>query len=456
MGAQKNNKRSSMHSLIHIARAARAGVRERFPQGFFRTKSAAAAIEYGIVLSLISIVALVAVRATGVEVERIFDLSSNSLSNATTGPGNEGPQWLTPAGELGPFMVDDSISVQLEAEVDSGSPDFSLVSGDLPDGVTLDPNGLISGSPTQAGSYAFTARVTDGEGRTADRSFSIDVVANFVEFIEPGQHGWTVPDGVTKIYVAIWGGGGGGPNGVGGGGASAATATMDVTPGQSMTIWVGGGGGGGISGPKEDRRHGGVGYRPGGYGGDGIYPGGGGGGASALLDGSTPILVVGGGGGGAMIAHGGASQGSTGADGDTFLLSSGHAGGGGGAQENADGAGGVASGDEPVNGQPGSVNGGGDGASAPDASGAAGGGGGGGWYSGGGGSRTRLGSFNTGGGGGGGGSSFIDFSRVTTGTLHAGSGRTPGNDTDWRHPSEVGRGGHSAPGGDGYIRIDFQ
>ena len=62
--------------------------------------------------------------------------------------------------------------------VGGGVPDYtwSLVSGELPPGLTLSESpGRITGTPTTAGTFTFTVRVTDGRGATADRTFSITI-----------------------------------------------------------------------------------------------------------------------------------------------------------------------------------------------------------------------------------------------------------------------------------------
>jgi len=71
-------------------------------------------------------------------------------------------------------------SASLRATGGSGSYVFSLApgSGPLPAGLTLNPNGSISGSPGgAAGTSTFTARVTDSSNATADRPFSIAIGA---------------------------------------------------------------------------------------------------------------------------------------------------------------------------------------------------------------------------------------------------------------------------------------
>jgi large repetitive protein len=49
---------------------------------------------------------------------------------------------------------------------------FSVSSGSLPTGITLDTStGVISGTTYVVGSYSYTIRVTDSEGYTSDQPF---------------------------------------------------------------------------------------------------------------------------------------------------------------------------------------------------------------------------------------------------------------------------------------------
>jgi hypothetical protein len=61
---------------------------------------------------------------------------------------------------------------------DGGVPDYSwtLVSGELPPGLALSRSpGRITGTPTTAGTFVFTVRVTDSRGAFAERTFSITI-----------------------------------------------------------------------------------------------------------------------------------------------------------------------------------------------------------------------------------------------------------------------------------------
>lgn len=73
------------------------------------------------------------------------------------------------------------------------------------------------------------------------------------KWTSPGTYYWTVPTGVTKVWVTIAGGGGGGGRGAryepsyywggsGGAGASYAWEEYNVTPGETITVIVGAGG----------------------------------------------------------------------------------------------------------------------------------------------------------------------------------------------------------------------
>jgi len=54
---------------------------------------------------------------------------------------------------------------------------WSVISGGLPPGLSLAANGTLSGTPSAAGSYTFTVRVTDSNSATATQQFSVTVNA---------------------------------------------------------------------------------------------------------------------------------------------------------------------------------------------------------------------------------------------------------------------------------------
>jgi len=52
---------------------------------------------------------------------------------------------------------------------------FAVTAGTLPPGLTLTPAGLLSGTPTTAGSYNFTVTVTDSLGQTGTATYTLSV-----------------------------------------------------------------------------------------------------------------------------------------------------------------------------------------------------------------------------------------------------------------------------------------
>lgn len=64
---------------------------------------------------------------------------------------------------------------------------FTRLSGNLPDGVTFNPDGTITGSPATGGAYPLSVRVTDANGASVTQSFTLPV--DFVPTIAVGpQH----------------------------------------------------------------------------------------------------------------------------------------------------------------------------------------------------------------------------------------------------------------------------
>lgn len=270
---------------------------------------------------------------------------------------------------------------------------------------------------------------------------------------------FTVPAGVKKVHVKIWGAGGGpgwysSTSRCSGGSGGYVEGDLDVIPLQTIEVIVGDGGGSTETGRTNSGYTWGLGG--GAAGGVCLTPtqAGGGGGASYLRRTGTVLAVAGGGGGGAgwpqatgtNLGYGGAGGsvggGAAGANGNGMNGSGNANGYGRGATVAAGGAGGTGS---TNNGQAGvSLQGGygGDYAGTGDG----GGGGGGGGYFGGGGGAGDNSSVYAGGGGGG-----SNYTGGLTGTITntAGNVNTTGgvalapNNADAEYLSGVGRGGYS-------------
>jgi hypothetical protein len=74
----------------------------------------------------------------------------------------------------------------------SGTYTFAIGSGSLPPGVTLAADGTVSGTPTTAGAYHATLRLSDNEGRTADYAANFVVASRLAVstlLLKPGKVG---------------------------------------------------------------------------------------------------------------------------------------------------------------------------------------------------------------------------------------------------------------------------
>ena len=67
-----------------------------------------------------------------------------------------------------------------------GSLSWTVSAGSLPAGLGLGSNGVLSGTPTSAGSYTFTVRV-DGAGRSTSKQFDLVVVQKLTATAPAGQ-----------------------------------------------------------------------------------------------------------------------------------------------------------------------------------------------------------------------------------------------------------------------------
>ncbi len=115
----------------------------------------------------------------------------------------------------------------LTATHGTGTYTWSLHSGTLPPGLTINASGTISGTPTTAGTYPITVSVQDGQGRTSHKNLSLFVESLFITtaelpdatmlgmYREPlfalggvGSYSWTLasgrlPTGLTLLSEGI-------------------------------------------------------------------------------------------------------------------------------------------------------------------------------------------------------------------------------------------------------------
>jgi hypothetical protein len=94
---------------------------------------------------------------------------------------NDNQNLLIDVAELPVAELGESYSAQIEASGGVGDIIFALDSGDLPNGLGLNPDGSITGVPDEVGSFTFVVRASDSPGggnlRAQDRNeFTLNVV----------------------------------------------------------------------------------------------------------------------------------------------------------------------------------------------------------------------------------------------------------------------------------------
>ena len=75
-------------------------------------------------------------------------------------------------------VVGKAVKIPLVKNAGANPVTWSVDSGSLPNGVTLDPQGALNGTATSSGTFQFTLKVTDSTGATATQAFSVTVSQN--------------------------------------------------------------------------------------------------------------------------------------------------------------------------------------------------------------------------------------------------------------------------------------
>ncbi len=127
---------------------------------------------------------------TGLSVQRTFSLSvTNTVLNVT--------------GELPSGRLGSSYSVMILPGGGVAPFTFSLVSGTLPPGLSLSAAGLISGTPSSAGSYPLVVRVRDASGDQIQRAFTLQIGVSNLSFASLTLPGLFVGQPYRAVLQAI-------------------------------------------------------------------------------------------------------------------------------------------------------------------------------------------------------------------------------------------------------------
>ena len=157
-------------------------------------------------------------------------------------------------GTLGSYGAASGLTTITATDDEGDSITFSVSSGSVPGGLTLNSNGTWSGNAnavTSSTTTTFTVQASDGTN-TSTRQYSITVNPVFVQLSGSGT--WTVPSGVLAAEILIVAGGASGsrsPNVSGGGGGGGgivhrSSYTFTATDKSSGIAYVVGAGGNGV------------------------------------------------------------------------------------------------------------------------------------------------------------------------------------------------------------------
>lgn len=118
------------------------------------------------------------------------------------------PTWNTASGSLGSDFTQRNSTFTTSASTVSGSITYSLVSGSLPSGQSLNTStGTISGTASgvsdySSSTYNFTLRATNTAGKSSDRAFSITIASRYVGYsCSTCGEGGTCSDTAPGSYV---------------------------------------------------------------------------------------------------------------------------------------------------------------------------------------------------------------------------------------------------------------
>jgi hypothetical protein len=126
----------------------------------------------------------------------VTDAAGASALRACTLTVTGGALSVSTAASLSPAIMGSPYSVTLNASGGAGPYVWSVLSGALPDGLTLDAAGQISGSATKAGMYQFTLKVADQTGASSTQAFTLNVLlaptpsisfTGLSDFVAPAQ-----------------------------------------------------------------------------------------------------------------------------------------------------------------------------------------------------------------------------------------------------------------------------
>lgn len=127
--------------------------------------------------------------STGSFTVRATDLNARFAEQSLSLPVYSLPQLTTTS--LNPAERGMAFDQTLSATGGKAPLTFSLLSGALPQGLTLDSSGRLAGTPSEAGASSFTVRVSDANGRTDELALTLTVILP-VETVQFEVASWNI------------------------------------------------------------------------------------------------------------------------------------------------------------------------------------------------------------------------------------------------------------------------
>jgi hypothetical protein len=164
------------------------------------------------------------------------------------------------------FQTDGTpIVVSLTASDPEGIPitwDYDVTSGTLGNTAAVSQTGNVftftpSTNEADAGTFEITFTASDGvniDTAASEFTLAFAVPPGQQAFTTPGTTSFVVPEGVNTICAVLIGAGATGGGGGGAGGSLRWINDLPVTPGETLTVFVGAGGGYGSTGPTTIKR----------------------------------------------------------------------------------------------------------------------------------------------------------------------------------------------------------
>jgi hypothetical protein len=140
-----------------------------------------------------------------VEDQQPVDASKQFTLTVTAAPPP--PLQITTTSPLPPGVAGSSYAQSLNATGGTPPYSWSVTAGSPPAGTGLSTAGVLSGTPTTAAIYSFTARVTDAAAASASRDFQVTITSAGITPIEPqafvnsheADTALTAPDVTTNV-----------------------------------------------------------------------------------------------------------------------------------------------------------------------------------------------------------------------------------------------------------------